>query len=307
VLFLNDDIKTALNMSKRVEQLAFALLENVCFESSNVKKALAKSILSVFDHIRAISEASASSLIEKLRTFPDDSISEIAPLIIYFAEFRKDSFIDWRWRFQGLYDDLQPFDDVKFKTILREVMLKNSESRAAFSWEFVRLTDGARRKIKHSLDYDEAFSISIRYLKELIGEYDHGAYDHIYRFIEDNMEQPSKFDFCYELWIDCLKREKNALASLVQSGKAGEVYWWPHYYNGKILLFTKQHKGDDVFLEIFKLLVEYPKEVNVGDVVGCVDILKKFPKSDERVGYIFSKLIERNSNYFHDKQIWEKS
>ena len=304
VLFFNDDKKTALKMAKRVEKIAFDLLDVVCEYPTNTKKALAKSVLSVFDSMRALNEKDAMCLLEKMRQFPDKSLSEITWLVIYFAELRKDDFKDWSLSMSGLYDDLQPFNDTKFKALLKEMMLKNATSRAAFSWEFFRGTDSALRKVKHSLDYKEAFNMSLKYIKELISEYDHRTFENTYRFVEENIEQSGKFDICYELWKDCLKIEKPALEKLVKEGKAWEINWWPYQYNGKILLLGKEKKGDNEFLNVLDFLTQYPKELNVGDIGEAVKLMKQLSSPFDKIEKIFNNLIERNSGFYNDKQEW---
>ncbi len=304
ILFFNDNKKTGLEMAKRVEKMAFDMLDTVCKYPTNVKKALAKSVLSVFDSMRALNEKDALNLLGKMRCFPDESISEITWLVIYFAELRRDNFKDWTLSILGLYDDLEPFDDTKFKVILKEMMLKNAASRAAFSWEFFKGTDSALRKVKHSLDYEEAFSMSLKYIKEMISEYDHRTFENVYRFIEENIEQPGKFDICYELWKDCLRIEKPALENLVREGKAWETNWWPYYYNGKILLMAKEKKGNKDFLDSLEYLTQYPKELNIGNISEVVKLIKQFSYPDAQVERIFNNLIDRNSSFYNDKQQW---
>ena len=305
-LFFNNDKKTALEMAEKVEKTALKLLDRIIATTPNVQKSLAKSIMSVLGSIRTLNEKDALEFIEKLAKFPDEETSEITSIFLYYAEFRKDSFKDWQCSLPGLYDDLHPFNEDRLKTKFKEIMLKNSETRAAFAWEFYRITDSALRKVKHSLDYEEAFSLSIKYMQQLISEYDHRTFETVYRFIEENIEQSDKFDLCYELWLACLKKEKLALESLVKTKNIYDVYWWPYHYNGKLLLLVKQRKSDDIFLDILRLLAEYPKEVSIGDVSDAIALLKGFPKTDNRVEQIFRALVLRNSNYFHDKQEWLK-
>lgn len=305
-LFFSNDKKVALEMAQKVEKTALHLLDRIIATTPNVQKSLAKSIMSVLGSIRTLKEKDALEFIEKLTKFPDEKTSEITSILLYYAEFRKDSFKDWQWALPGLYDDLHPFNDDEMKAKFKEIMLKNSETKAAFAWEFYRITDSALRKVKHSLDYEEAFSLSIRYMQQLISEYDHRTFETVYRFVEENIEQAGKFELCYDLWFACLKQEKSALESLIKTNNINDIYWWPYHYNGKLLLLVKEKKGNDVFLEILKLLAEYPKEVSIGDVSGAIALLKTFPKTDNRVEQIFSALILRNSNYYHDKQEWMK-
>lgn len=305
-LFLSDDKKTALEMAKEIENIALGLLDRVLASTPNVQKALAKSIMSALNSIRTLNEHDALALIEKLRKFPDKETPEITSFLLYYAEFRKDSFKDWQWSLPGLYDDLHPFDDGQLKIRLKEIMLKNAETRAAFAWEFYRLTDGALRKIKHSLDYEEAFALSVKYIKDLMTEYDHRTFETVYRFIDENIKQPSQFNTCYEFWLKCLEQEKPALEKMVKDSKAHDIYWWPHHYNGNILVLINQQKGQKEFLDMFEFLSNYPKEVDIGSIKDAVELIKKIPSPNKQVEKIFNNLIERNSNFYNDKKEWMK-
>jgi len=306
VLFFNDDKRTALEWAKKVETITQTLLDKIIASNPNVQKALAKSIMSVVGSIRTLNEKEAMELIEKLGTFPDEEISEITPLLLYYAEFREDSYKDWRWSLPGLYDELHPFDSSRLKTKIREIMLKNSETRAAFAWKFYQMTDSALRKIKDSLDYDEAFDLAMQYIPELISEYNHRTFETLYRFIDENIKQPGKFDICYKLWLECLKQEKPALELVIKDGKVYDVYWWPYHYNGNILVLLNQKKGQKAFLDAFEFLSEYPKEADIGGIKDAVELMKKIPLLNKQVEKIFSNLIERNAIFYNDKQQWLK-
>src|SRR3989338_3414270 len=256
------------------------------------KKALAKNIMSVVGRIRTLNQKNALTLIEKLRDFPDEETSEITAIILYYAEFRKDSFKDWKWSLPGLYDDLQPFDDAQLKIKLKEIMLENSKNKAAFAWQFYSLTDCALRKVKHSLDYEEAFVLSVEYIKDLITEYDHRTFETVYRFIDENIKQLNKFVKCYQIWRKCLDIEKSALEKLV-ADKACDIYWWPYHYNGNILLMVNKGKGQQQFLDDFEFLSKYPKEVDIGGIKEAVDLLKEIPAPNDQIERIFNNLIER--------------
>ncbi len=307
-LFFNNDKKTALEMAKKVEKTALELLDRIIAATSNVQKSLAKSIMSVLGSIRTLNEKDAFEFIEKLTKFPDEETSEITSTLLYYVEFRKDSFRDWQWSLPGLYDDLHPFNEDRLKVKVREIMLKNSETRAVFAWEFYRLTDSALRKVKHSLDYEEAFTLSVKYIKELITVYDHRTFETVYQFVEENIKQPGKFDICYEIWHKCLEVEKNALEGLVKQSSISihDIYWWPYHYNGSILVLVNQKKGEQQFLDDFDLLSSYPKQVDIGGIKEAVDLLKKISIPNEQAERIFNNLIERNTSFYDDKQEWQK-
>ena len=306
VLFFNDNKKTALKMAKRVEKIAFNLLNDISKYPINVQKALSKSIVKVYSNVRALKEKEALILFKNLLKLPDEAINGAAPLIIYYAEFRRDSFKDWKWSAPGLYDDIKVFNDKKIKELLKIIMLKNNSTKAAFSWQSYRLTKDSLSNKTPDLSYNEAFSISIRYIEALIREYDHRTFENVYRFIKDNITQPKKFGSCYKLWQECLKIEKPALEKLCDEGKLSEVYWWPYEYNGTILSLVKERKGEKVFLKHLEYLSKYPKGVRVGNIEEAVNLLKNLPKSNKQALRIFDNLIDRDSRFYDPKMEWLK-
>lgn len=303
-LFFDNDKKKALRKAKRVEKIAFDLLRYISQLSVNVQKVLVKSVLMALNNMRALNEKDALNLVNTLKKFPDEVISDTASVFIYYAEIRKKMYRNWPWAMPGLYDDLQEFDDKKFKLLLKAMMLKNATARGAFSWEFYKMTDSALRKVTTLLSYNQAFNMSVRYIKELISKYDPKAFENVYHFIEDNISQPGKFDACYELWKKCLDKERPAIEASVRKGKISEVCWSPFFKNGEILEKLKQEKDDKVFLDSFEFLSKYPKESRIGDISKAVELLKAFSADNEQVERIFNNLMDRNSDFYNDKKQW---
>ncbi len=309
-LFFNDKKETALRMAKKVEKTAFDLLKSISTlsddvqKSINVQKALAKNVLMTLDKICAINEKDAWKLVNIIKKLPNEVISDTAPFMIYYAEIRKDLFKNWNWTTPGLYDDLQDFDDSKFKILLKETMLKNATTRSAFSWEFYRLTDSALRKVTTVLSYSKAFKMSLKYMKKLISEYDYRTFKNVYRFIEDNITQRGKFDICYNLWKKCLEKERTAMKKSVAEGNLSKIPSWPFYKNDKMLERIKNKKGDKAFLDSLEFLSKYPRESSLGDIRKAVVLLKKFPRDNEQIKRIFTNLVERNSKFYDDRKEW---
>lgn len=79
------------------------------------------------------------------------------------------------------------------------------------------------------------------------------------------------------------------------------IYWWPYFYNGKILNIILNKKGEEDFLKWFEFLLEYPKEVLIAnDLNIAVDKLKEIPKTNKGVARIFDKLVERNPSKYYE-------
>lgn len=117
------------------------------------------------------------------------------------------------------------------------------------------------------------------------------------------------FDESYEIWQDCLTHKKEYIKSNIKRENQQDIYWWPYFYNGKILNIILDKKGEEDFLKLFDFLLEYPKEVLIAnDLDIAADRLKEMPETNKTVGRIFNKLVERNpSKYYEMKKEWLKA
>jgi len=303
-LFFGSTKLEALQRAKRVEKIAFDTLAEIAACSNSIKKVLGRSIIRVFDHIRSLNEKEALMFIDTIKTFPDEVIAETAPLFIYYAEFRKNGYKNWRWRDKGLYDDLEPkkFDDIKFKKTLEEFVKSNSSKiTSKFAWHFKHIVGEIPPNSKQAPNY---YKITYHYLNILSKSYDQHTFTSIYIFIKDHIED--HFKGCFELWKKCLITEKKALEKYVKQGKISEVNWYPFSYNGEILCTIYKHSGKDDFLEWFKFLCGYQKSLILGELKQAIELLKSFSKDEQKVGIIFDMLIKRNALYYNDKKEWEK-
>lgn len=301
-LFFGATTQEALENSKRVDKLAFDAFDEITKQSNNVKKVLGRSIIRVFDNIKTLNQAEAYHFISQLKMFPDVVVAEAAPLFIFYAEFRKNGYKDWRWKAKGFYDDLSPeqFNDQPFKEILTELIKSgNSEITSKFAWEFSHLLKELPSPTK---DVSAYLEIIDRYYSIISENYDQHTFTSLYLFIRDNIE--NQFDLCYRLWKKCVDAERKALRKYVKSGETDKVFWWPFSYNGEILSAVYAHAGKEAFLESFEFLCDYPSGLNLGEIRPAVDLLKGFPKGDKKVETIFNKLIEHGSLFYNDKQAW---
>lgn len=308
-LFFNKNKEKALKMAKRVENIAFYLLEEFSKLKPKPRDVLMNALLKVFDRMKSLNQKDTLRFIQAVAECGEETISEAAPLFIFFAEFRKDSFQDWKWKLPGLFDDLKAFDDAEFKKILEKVMLKTSKTRSAFAWHFWKLVKESvpdKADIKNVVKYNEAFEIAMRYFDIVIGVYDHPTFEHIYRFVQDNVNQ--RFKQCYKLWEKCLKKERPVIIKLAKESKVYEASWWPFNYNDEILMIVKQKSGDEEFLNSLEFLLDYPKEANIGDISKIVEILQTLSGGyNQRIEKIFDKLIDRNPAFYDTKEAWKKA
>lgn len=305
VLFFGKDKEEALKRAKRVEKIAFNLLADIAKAPDNVKKALAKSTLTAFDHIRILNEKDALVFVNTLKKFPDEAIAEAAPLFIFFAEFRKDAFKDWKWKTDKYYNDLGPdkYDDKKFKKILLEVMDKiEPKHRFSFAAQFEHLLRDLDCKQE---DAERLFNVGYHYLDHLAEEYNHDLSNIIYMTIKNEMVKKHHFDKWHALYLKYLEKEKEFYKDNFKSEKSMEMYWWPSYYNEDILLLIHQKLGKDKFLEAFDIITQFPKELEIHASDKIISLLDGFPKTNKTVKAIVGRLFEKDpSKYYELRNSW---
>jgi hypothetical protein len=301
-LDVNNDKEEALKTAKKIESMAFKFLEEVSKANENVQKALAESVLSPFGHIRALNQRDANRLLKIIKSSSISLHEQFAPYFIYLAEFRVISSLyeNWPWQIPGYYDDLEEFDATPFKKVLKEWTVKGpAEIRSKLAWEYWALIQEAYQD-----QFDQHFPIALEYLTLASQTYEHGVFENIYRFIDDCMDV--RFDGCFALWKKCLKVEK---AFFNKKFDPYQMHWWPHHYNGRILLKIKKKLGNNEFVKWTKFLSLYPEGARLEDLRNAVEELIKVPKKHKKeVEDIFSNLINKRKevHYCDLKVAWEK-
>ncbi|NQV12852.1 MAG: hypothetical protein HQ530_00930 [Parcubacteria group bacterium] len=305
ILFFDDDKTKALQRAKKVEKITFSLFVKIYNSPPKIQKALAKSILHIFDDIRALNQEQALNFVKKLGKFPDDAIVEAAPLFIFFAEFRKDAFKNWKWKTDKLYNDLEPskFNDKKFKNILLEVIDgMPSEKRAGFAGQFEHIAGGINYKKN---DAKKLFEIVYYYLDYLSNEYSLNLFEIIYRVIKDELDKKKYCDEWYKLFCKCLNKEKEYYDKNIRDKKDTAPYWHPSFYHGDILTLIYQELGKYKFLKAFDKSISFSEGVNLRDPDKIFFFLGKFPKSNKKVKSIINKLVKINpSRYYQLRKKW---
>ncbi len=293
--------------AQAIEDIAFEMLNN---KENHKLPSVMQHIAMVFTYMRTIPQEKAYQVLEtflideypkkdnqrKHSTYLADVLSEAAPLYIFFAEYREDAFKDWPkdWAKLGKFNS-KPFKDLLTK-LVRD---GSSEIKAIFAWQFARLPD----EVKTTPKFDETIGISARYLEEMSQTYDHETFNNIYRFVEDYVD--SHYAICINLWKKCIITESKYFTDNFSKDKFMDMYWWPFFYNGKILLKIAEQEGVEEFLKWFKILVDYPIELLVAnDLDIAVEYLTGLKTNKEEIEYLFKRLIERNSKYYTDKQNW---
>jgi len=150
--------------------------------------------------------------------------------------------------------------------------------------------------------------LAFEYLSRLTKEYNQEIFRHIYRFVEEYMEEDGYFDLCFELWIKCIETEFNYFENNWLEDKSHEMHWWPFFYNGKILVAILENKGEEEFLTWFEKLANYPNKVLIAnDLDIAAERLIKIKNHKKRIKDLFDLLINRNPKYYDFKQRWLKT
>jgi len=295
-MYLDDNKEEALNKAKSIEKMAFGLLESISSYESNVQEVLIKSVLMVFNHIRALNDNEAFILLSLIKDkFSDKAIAEAIPLFIFFAEFRETLYQDWKWKTEGLYDDLKNFNSRPYKEMIDEFI--NSDSKEILeqlSFKFSVLPKESPIKIERCLEY----------LEKIVDQgYSPDIYRSIYvHFIEKNI--PTSLDILYPFWKKCLVNEINGLHQLVEKNEPGTVPNWVDFSHDRILEIVKDELGEEAFLDSLELFIQFPEGVNLSGIHRSISLLKNFPVHNNRIKKIYNLLIDRNPHYQEEMNSW---
>jgi len=309
-LFFNQDKEKALNMAKKIEEIAFDLLDKFLSLDQKPRNVLMNQLLRVFDGLKSINQKSAENFLNSVLKCNEEVISEAVPLFIYFAEFRHRYYHNWKWSLPGLFDDLADFNNENFKSLLIDVIKKrNPKINANFAWHFNDIVKNAMGKgdsrgLKNIIEYDEAFEMANNYLNIIAEGYDKQSFERIYRFIKGNIDK--HFEECYALWRKCLHKERDFIEKNLNSTDARRMHWWPFDKNGEILVIIKEEAGNEDFLNSFKFLLDYPIKYYFPDIDKALKILEELPKKyNKEVNELFQKLVTKEPKHFDRYEKWK--
>lgn len=284
-------------LAEEIESIAFRMLNE-----ENIRlRQVAKHLAMVFTYMRTLGTKRAKRVIEVFLSSKDeDVIDEISPLIIYYSLFRKSAFPKWPWK------KLEPFNPDECESLLEKQLTGGRpEVKARLAWQFERLPDEIKNtpEEKRTLSIADTVQLSAKYLKLLTKDYDQKVFNDIYRFIEDHIDE--YFDICFDLWTKCIETESKYFRDNWSEDKLQEMYWWPFFYNGKILVAIANKKSVEAFLTWLEKLADYPNEVLIAnDLDTAVEYLTTAKTHKEKVKKLFDRLIQRNPKYYEYKQRW---
>jgi len=303
-LFFNDDKEKALHMAKEVEAIAFGLLDRLISWPVLVQKAMTKSILHVFDPLRALNEKDSLKLITTLAKLPADVTEEFAPLFIFCAEFRKDAYKNWRFGMPGLYDDLEPekYDEKKFKAILIETIRELQKEDPDSCFRFASSVEHAMQEaLLENGELEKNTEIALEYLELLSNVYAHNVFNLIYRILETKFGTPDKYiERWYGLLIKCLGIEKRFYEEQAKKGNMANVYWYPALYHSQIMELIHEKLDQDKFMQAAKIFFSFPKELELHETTSLVSIIQQLTKTDKDAKDIIKYLKDKNPSKYWD-------
>jgi len=307
-LFFNDDKKTALQMAKNVELIVFELLSRFALWPYLTQKKMAKDIVQVLSTIRTLTEKDALLFVKILNSLPEEIEAEFAHLLIYYAEFRKNSYANWKLNIATLYDDLSPdrYDDRPFKKNLIERIQKIQEVNPDSCFNFTTQIEYVMREMaenKNKMIEGEKFAL--KYFNLLTHKYSYSTFNLVYAEIENKISASSLYTEWFDLLIQCLQAEKLFYDDQVQAGNGMQLRscWILHHSNILELVYHHKQLGGAKFIQAAEFFFFFPKEVNLCESEKIISILTTLVTNDsgqkERAKNIINKLCERNpSAYF---------
>jgi len=307
VLFLNNDRETALRMAKDIERLAFGLIDRFITWPELVRKAMAKSVLSIFGHIRALNEADALRLVTFLSRETPELMKESASIFIYFAEFRRDYYWNWKFFSPGLYDDLgaEKYDAEKFRKILVDTIerLQREDKKACFGFA-ASFENIIRNECGVTPEGRALTKMVLGYFDLLTNVYDNGIFHLIYETILKKMDSDDEdFDSWYSLYFKCIEVEKDFYEANCEPGTTTGMYWWPWFSTSRMLETIYDRGGKEKFIRAAQVVFSFPREVRVEESETVVSILETMAKADadERATEIYKRLFEKNPSKYWDR------
>jgi hypothetical protein len=304
-LFFYDNVETALKMSKEVEDLAFQILERMKSApeniQTNVQKALIKSVLQPFDSIRALSQEKSLYLVQTLANFPEETYDESAPLFIYYAEYRKDDYKNWKWARPGLYDDLQPWDSEPFEDLIKQIFTNTKDRKDLF--KFAAVYEKSVRDASVGSVNEKEIAISLKYFKMLTDKYDHRVFTSLYMAINEAMGSKIDSREWYDLYIECLTTESKFYEDTLKNPANSKdetyrgMYWWPEMDNFEILEKIYKTYGLEDCLKAVSLITSFPKEFEIHETTSVIDLLKQ-NKGDTRAKKMLELLFNKNPSKY---------
>ncbi len=263
--------------AQEIENLAFQMLDN----SDNKIPVIQEWMARVFNYLTLIDFERALKATDYFVHADVDALRTYLQTIIIFAELNETFSSEQRFKFTEIIFDLIDKDSrVKSQIALLMHLLSNKEDNKGENY------------IKNTL----------RYIKKIVEKYDENSFERIYSLVKDNLNKVGYQKDLISIYKTCIAKEYEYLST---HPKYPNKTWAPYYWNGDILEMIFSLSKQE-FIDIFKMLVNYPLKCNIGNIEKVVDLLSKTPQSMwKEVEHILNCLVKRDSTYYDKKKQWE--
>ncbi len=251
------------SLVKEVDGLALGLLHD---KENHKYPAMTKAIIHVISYMRALSTADAKDIVRDILGTNDTGIEDYIPTLFFFAEFRKESFIDWPWEKDF---PLGTFDPTYFRGCIHDLCKSGSpQTRGTIAWT---LWTGLS---KGEIPRDKALQIIDRYADPLISTYGREWYDDLYH-MTDELLKKGEMARGVRIWKKCMETEYEAVSNpgFVSDGYRG------HHYDGEMLIAINETDGNEEFQKWLDLVLRDEFETYLSNVRVLYKLASKDNKS----------------------------
>lgn len=312
ILFFNDDMERALLMAKRVETIAFNLLDKFISWPPLIQKAMVGSIINVFNPIRALNEQEAFRFITALECLPLEIMANFSGFFIYFAELRKYAYDDWKFKTIGLYDNLgsAEFDNEQFKRILIETIQNMQKDNPINCFQFASCIEYMLRE--HGVNNKEIYReniidytiFALKYFDLLSNKYALNVFNLIYQVINTNFHFTDEREEWFSLLIKCLNSEKRFYEKKYSDDSKAPAIWDATLYHSKILEYVYENMGQDKFMAAVQLYLSLPSKVALHESEKLVSIITVLATTDSNLRTdakaLIDKLFDKNPRKYFE-------
>ncbi|MBU0472088.1 MAG: hypothetical protein KKF65_05665, partial [Nanoarchaeota archaeon] len=258
--------------SNQLEDMAFDILE----KTENWKlNSVMESILYLFGGFRALNTSEAKKVTNIfVNEVNEKIIVRFVFLLIYYAEFRKESFGNWD------FDEMKKlgkFDSSFFKKKLLDLIRRNDiYINEEISSQFSRL----KRNYTES-NYYERFG---EYLNLLLKFFDERISWKFQNLLKQDFEEQEDLEGAYKFWVKFINAEKNYLEST-------SLDYYQNTANWRILESIYNRLGEEKFLNGFDTLINYKKEnlAQFDEFKECLEILENIKGKNKKKAMVLLK------------------
>jgi hypothetical protein len=226
-------------------------VKNLVFEILQQNKEYPRvlhAILHIFQYMRDLSENDAKEMLSiMLNTKKDYVLHDLAPLLLYYALFRKDNFLE-----EGV------FNSVPFEEMVMENILNGDENlRSSMAWHLWQVLKDDLMKYSDISKYIEAY---------FVGEYN----QHTYSMLMFGIEEIAKKD--PKTAVSIFKKVITKIKDYIETHTEG----YPYYINSsEEIIDILSSEPDELIGLMDELKSLWLKRIYVGDVKTIFEVYKK--------------------------------